>query len=373
MGKAMNSLFAVRCSLFAVRYPLFAIRHFPFFILNSSFLFGSAELRFAPVPHSSFLILHSSFLILNSFFLLLPFLSLSQTSSNQLQYLINPSSLAPALFDNSTRFSGFLTYRSEWTGFQGKPSDALIDISGVVHKKMYVGGEIRYQTATVFRSFYLSLKYAYQIRIQENQFLTLGINGVLYQNTLNLSDANILDPGDPLLQGRDRISQLKLNIGAGLSYRFKTFILSVYAPMLLKNNSIYDNAVEGSLSLPQNMLVYTSIDFIIDKKWILKPTFRANILTGLPSLLELSILAGKKDQFWASILFRSNMMMGLTVGGQLWKHLVISYGYEFFTGNKPGVNTGVHEITLGYKIGQPIVIIPELRDYLSAPRRRLSK
>ncbi len=294
---------------------------------------------------------------------------LAQSSANQMQYLINPSSLAPTLFEKSTRFSGFLTYRSSWTGFEGKPSSALIDISGVVNNKMYVGGEIRYQTATVFRSFYLSLKYALQLRLHEDQYLTLGINGVLYQNSLRLSEAIILDPNDPLIQGKERISQIKLNLGAGVSYRYKTFIFSIYAPMLLSNTSAYDNTVTGTLSLPQNMLVYTSLDLIFEKNWILKPTFRANILTGVPSLLELSLLAGKRDLFWFAALFRSNMMMGLSVGGQLLKHLVINYGYEFYTGNQPGVQTGFHEITLGYKIGQPIIIKPELRDYLSAPRR----
>jgi len=299
--------------------------------------------------------------------LLSPLSSLPQTSSNQLQYLINPSVLAPTLFDPLTRFSGFLSYRSEWTGFQGKPTTILLDISGVVHNKMYFGGEIRYQSATVFRSFYLALKYAYQIRIQEEQYLILGVNGILYQNILDLTQATILDPGDPLLQGKDRITQTKVNIGAGLAYRFKTFLISFYAPMLLNNRSAYDQAVEGSLSLPRNLLVYLSNDFIINRQWLLKPTFRANILTGFPTIFELSLLGGKVDQFWCSVLFRSTMMMGLSVGGQLWKHLVISYGYEFFIGNKPGVHTGTHEITLGYKIGTSKLITPELKDYFSTP------
>ncbi|MFH1296317.1 MAG: PorP/SprF family type IX secretion system membrane protein [Bacteroidota bacterium] len=297
---------------------------------------------------------------------LLPLPSLSQTSANQMQYLINPSCLSPALFENTTRFSGFLTYRSEWTGFQGKPSVALLDISGIAHNNMYFGGEIRYQTAMVFRSFYLALKYAYQIRIREEQYLTLGVNGIFYQNILDLTAATILDPGDPLLQGIDRITQTKVNIGAGLSYRFSSFILSFYAPMLLNNRSAYDQAVEGSLSLPQNLLVYISNDFIINREWLMKPTVRINILTGSPTLFELSLLAGKIDQFWFTAMFRSNMMMGLTVGGQLWKHVVISYGYEFFTGNSPGVHTGTHEITLGYKIGKTRIVKPELKDYFSA-------
>jgi type IX secretion system PorP/SprF family membrane protein len=308
--------------------------------------------------------------ILNSFLILLfliPHSSFSQTSSNQLQYLINPSVLAPTLFDPGTRFAGFLTYRSEWTGFQGKPSVALLDISGSIKNKMYLGGEIRYQSASVFRSFYLTLKYAHQIRIQDDQFLTLGINGVFYQNILDLTAATILDPYDPLLAGMDRITQSKANIGAGLAYRYKSFIFSFYAPMLLNNRSAYDPSVEGSLSLPQNMLVYISNDFIIDRKWLLKPTFRVNILTGMPSLFELSLLAGRIDQFWFSALYRSTMMMGLTVGAQLWKQLIISYGYEFFTGSTPGVHTGTHEITLGYRIGRSKVVTPELKDYFSAP------
>ena len=285
-----------------------------------------------------------------------------------MQYLINPSVLAPTLFDNTTHFSGFLTYRNEWTGFRGRPNTALVDISGVLHDKMYLGGEIRYQSASVFRSFYLAMKYACQIRIQQEQYLVLGLNGILYQNILDLTQAIILDPGDPLLQGKERITQTKLNIGAGLAYQFRTFILSFYAPMLLNNRSAYDQAVEGSLSLPRNLLVYISNDFIINREWILKPAFRVNILTGIPTLFELSLLGGKVDQYWISALFRSNMMMGLTVGGQLWKHLVISYGYEFYFGNKPGVHTGTHEITLGYKIGIPKIVNPEMKDYFSAPK-----
>ena len=287
----------------------------------------------------------------------------AQTSANQMQYLINPSCLAPTLFESTTSFSGFLTYRSEWAGFQGNPNVALLDISSTLKEKMYFGGEIRYQSATVFRSFYLALKYAYQLRIQDDQYLTFGVNAVFYQNILDIASATVLDPGDPLLEGKDRISQAKLNIGAGLSYRLKRFVLSFYAPMLLNNQSTYDQAVEGSLSLPQNMMIYISNDFIIQRTWLLKPTFRINILTVYPTLFELSLLTGKVDQFWFSALFRSNKIIGLTVGGQLWKHLVIGYGYEFFIGNTPGVRTGTHEITIGYKIGESKVVNPELKDY----------
>ena len=311
-----------------------------------------------------FLIPHSSFLIL---LILLPISSFSQTSSNQLQYLINPSVLSPALFDPDLHFSGFITYRSEWTGFQGKPTVALLDISGTLKNKMYLGGEIRYQSASVFRSFFLALKYAYRIRILDDQYLTLGINGVFYQNILDLNAATILDPADPLIRGQERITQSKGNIGAGLAYSFRNFTVCFYAPMLLNSSSAYDPLVEGSLSLPQNMLVYLSNDFIINRQWLVKPTFRFNILTGIPSFFELSLLAGRLDMFWASLLYRSNMTMGLTVGGELWKQLVISYGYEFFVGNSPGVHTGTHEITLGYKIGGTKIVNPELKDYFSAP------
>jgi len=287
----------------------------------------------------------------------------SQNNANEMQYLVNPSCLAPTLFENTTNFSGFFTYRSEWSGFQGNPSVALLDISGTLKDKMYFGGEIRYQGATVFHSFYLSLKYAFQIKIQEDQFLTLGLNPVFYQNILDISSATVFDPGDPLLEGKDRISQSKLNIGAGLSYRLKRFVLSFYAPMLLNNKSAYDESIEGSLSFPQNLMVYISNDFIAHRSWLVKPTLRINIITGSTTLFELSLLTGRIDQFWFSALYRSNKMLGLSVGGLLWKKVVISYGYEFFTGNNPGIHTGTHEITLGYKIGRSKIINPELKDY----------
>lgn len=315
-------------------------------------------------PYFSFLIPHSSLLIL-SFFLQLSRIN-AQSPSNQMQYLINPSVLSPCLFDNKIRFSGILTYRSEWSGFQGRPVSALLDVSGTVKGNMFFGGEIRFQASMVFRSFFLALKYAYQIRIQEEQYLTLGVNATIYQNILDLTQATVLDPADPLLQGKERITQTSLNIGAGLAYRFKTFIISFYAPLLLNNSSSYDRAVEGSLSLPRNLQAYISNDFLINREWMIKPVMRVNVITGLPTIFEVSILSEKIEQFWFAAQFRSSMILGFTVGGQLWKHLVLSYGYEFYTGNKPGASTGTHEITIGYRIGSARIITPELKDYFSA-------
>jgi len=298
----------------------------------------------------------------------------AQPSGNEMQYLINPSFLAPVLFEDGDRFLGFYTYRTDWTGFSGHPEEHYLDISGIIHQKMLLGGQIQYVTADIFRYFYFSLRYALKIRIAENHRLTLGIDGVFFNTIVDLTGAVVYDPMDPLINGKERISQVGFNIGAGLGYQLKTFSFCLYSPMLLNNRSEYDQAVETThLTLPRNLFIYLSNDFLIVRKWLIKPAFLVKMTSDAPTVMELSVIGGLADHFWLGMLYRTNKTMGITAGVEFWDRLLFSYGYEFFTGSTPGVHTGTHEITLGLKISNPKVVTPELKDYFTTPVSNPSK
>jgi len=126
--------------------------------------------------------------------------SLAQPSVNQEQYLLNPVVLSPSLFNRIASVGGFYSFRSDRSGFTGRPSLHLFDLSGIPNKNMLLDAQIRYIHANLFRSLYFTLGYAYQIRLSENKYLTLSISGALTHEVLDLTDAVVDDPNDPLFR-----------------------------------------------------------------------------------------------------------------------------------------------------------------------------
>ena len=281
------------------------------------------------------------------------------------QYLIAPATISPAFVGKDTRFQALLTSRIEWTNFKGHPLIGSFHLDGSLPKNMGIGGNIMYNKAGPLENLTINVSYAYHLQMAKEHWLSFGINGTYYQNVLDLTNAIVKDPNDPLLAGKSSISENYVNVGLGLLYSWKTLDISVAFPLLFNNRSFYsgDNIYSHVLTLDRNFLVYMGYTLQTKSDWSAQFSFLYRQTQYTPWSFDICVRTLYKDFISLGLIYRKNNVIGITGGIAFFKGLQFNYTYEYSPTAMLGKTSGTHEITLGYKLSEKRKK-PSLKDYM---------
>ncbi|MBE0648124.1 MAG: PorP/SprF family type IX secretion system membrane protein [Bacteroidales bacterium] len=281
------------------------------------------------------------------------------------QYLVSPSSISPAFVGKDVPFEVFLTSRIEWTNITDHPFIGSLNLAAALPKSMGVGGNILYNVAGPLENLTINLNYAYHLKVAADHMLSFGINGAYYQNVLDLTNAVIADPNDPVLAGRSSISESYFNVGLGLLYSWRTLDACVTFPLLFNNKTFYnsDKVYSHVLTLDRNFLVY--LGYLLQPKgdWGAHFSFLYRQTQYTPWSFDVAVRAIYKDMISFGLLYRKNNVIGITGGLSIAKGLKFNYTYEYSPSAMMGKSSGTHEITLGYKMLSKSVK-PSMKDYI---------
>jgi len=268
------------------------------------------------------------------------------------QYLVAPSSISPAFAGKESPFEVTLTSRIEWTSINGHPILGSLNMSGALPKNMALGGNILYNVAGPLENLTINLDYAYHLKVAADHMLSFGINGTYYQNVLDLTNAVLADPNDPVFSGRNSISESYFNMGLSLLYSWKTLDACVALPLLFNNRSFYNSDMIYShvLTLDRNFLIY--LGYMIEPKgdWKGKFSFLYRQTQYTPWSFDIAARAIYRDMIWFGLLYRKSNVIGVTGGLKIAKGLIFNYTYEYSPTAMMGKSGGTHEITLGYRM-----------------------
>ncbi len=301
-------------------------------------------------------------------FIAFVFITCSELYAQQLpvldNYLINPVSLSPSFAGLISPFQVYLTYRSSWTGLSGAPKVGYLSADGNVGKNMGVGGSLMVNQAGIFKNFALNLNYAYHLKLAESHTLSFGVNAAVYQNSLDISEAIVSNPQDPVLAGRDKLTETYVNAGFSMLYSWKELYFCFGFPLILNNRSLYSiTDTNHVLGLARNWVLYGSYTIVFNTPWKLKFDLLYRGTQFSPWTLDFSAMVKYQDSYWLGAFYRKNNIIGITAGFSIVKSLIINYNYEYSGFSMNGQSFGNHEFTLGYRLPVPEKKAPELKDY----------
>lgn len=298
------------------------------------------------------------------FFFNVYFFGYAQQLSFLDSYLINPVVISPAFTGKVNPFQAYLTYRREWVNIPGSAQIGSLNIDGALAKNMGVGGSVLLNKAGIFRNFSVNLNYAYHIQLAKEHVLSFAVNVALYQNSMDLTDAVVSDPQDPLLS-KDRITETYFNVGTSLLYNWKDLNVCVAFPLLFNNKTFYNSSIyDNVLTMDRNWLFYINYNLKFPSDWRLKFDLLFRQVQYSPWSLEFSTMVKYADNYWFGLFYRKGNIIGLTAGLAIINHIVINYNYEFSASAMMGKSGGTHEITLGYRLVKKI-IIPRIKEYIN--------
>ncbi len=262
-------------------------------------------------------------------------------------YLTNKFGFNPALAGNQ-RFTDLrLIHRSQWSGFEGKPTTSIVSINAPVNK-FGIGGYFYRDEAGLIRKSGGSATLAYHQPIDSNTTISVGLSGGFYQIRL-VNDAIQNNPNDPVLD-KGKLGTWSPDFSAGIQLDYKRLTLGFSVPQILAQKIDFDGTNSIKTVLDRHYFAYGSYLLPLNTKFALEPSILYKSFSAAPSQLDFS-LRGKFDNgFWLGGSFRTDDAFVLGLGLELQRY-TLAYAYDITRSNVRLNSAGSHEITLGYKFG----------------------
>ncbi|MDG5798817.1 type IX secretion system membrane protein PorP/SprF [Marinilabiliaceae bacterium ANBcel2] len=264
---------------------------------------------------------------------------IAQLNSNITQYINNPVWLNPAFAGTRNALAVDITTRQQWMGLDGAPSTYFVGTHAPINRTlMSIGGAVITDIAGPITNHQLSFSYSYLLRVNEQMFLSAGINGGAVNHSLNLSDLDIIDQNDPHFQ-QSIENEFKPLIGAGAVLFTPRWYAGFSSPQLLSNETDYPEISSLTYNAGRVNFFTAGINY----------TFTQDIRLRLFSLITLaenhinSYDIGAKAELLNKISvgfnYRHNNSAAIMAGYRINENIEIGYSYDF------PINDNLHNIS----------------------------
>ncbi len=264
------------------------------------------------------------------------------------RFLINPANAG-----YSEGLVGYLNYRNQWANVASSPTTGMLSLHSPLAKNSNIGTNIIYDRSDFVSTVQAMLAYAHDIKLATDHQLSLGVAFGVNHTQLNLSDAVVEDPNDPLL-AYGNVTSTAFDLDAGFKYKWKGLEIGASAPHLLESLAeIKNKGKEFSYDLSRHFRFYAGYDLWIKDKWLIGPSA---MVRWMPYKTNLSydgtLKLGYKEIVWASFTWRAETGPMAALGVKIADKFTIAYAYDFTLSGLDG-NPGSpwsNEIMIGFHL-----------------------
>ena len=279
-------------------------------------------------------------------FAAISFSLLSQQQTLSTNYLFNNYAYNPAVIGSKPYLQANMSYRDQWTGFEGAPRTYMLALYGPLKKAKNIGlgGTIISDQTGLIGSTSGYLSFAYHVKMNKKVRLGFGLSAGVKQYRVKLYDVKAYDEGDTYLTG----TTLNANVfdsNAGIYLYGERFFLGISSLNMLNNKITWKNAA-GRL-VPHYYAV-TGYNFKLGKDFAVQPSVMYKYTDPVPYQLEYSLKLTYKDMIWIGGNYRDKDGVAALFGVTVIKKLNIAYAYDYSLTSIKRYNQGSHEICLNY-------------------------
>lgn len=271
------------------------------------------------------------------------------------RYLYNPARAGAGDLGNI-----HMSYRKQWAEMPDAPDTKTLTVeSPLMGRKIGLGATLYSDNSHIFRELGGTITYAYHLNFGDSseQRLSLGLSGGFVHRSIRFDDVLVKDPDDPnILDANGK--NTSLDLGFGLSYRFKGLNVDLSVPQLSNSKIRYfdESGDETDFNLISHYLGSISYEAKVGKKetFYLQPLLLVRGAVGVPTQFDFHFNADWERKFWAGVGYRY-LTAGLSAstGFQVHDLFSVNYTLEAPIQYTDRLSNGfTHEFLLGFKIGQ---------------------
>jgi len=288
---------------------------------------------------------------------MLVFCFLSQVEAQQVslvdQYYINPGIYNPAAVGFNNQVQAYLLRNEKFRDFDGGQTFHSFTLdAGLKEGKYGLGINLTNNNIDIFNTTQAEFAYAYRIKIDDRQFLRLGLSVGLSDFRLNLGKANA-DMNDELLQG-DHYNNTEFVANIGAYYTNKQLTLGFAIPQLINQSNLSKYDANDLYRQSRHFLLSGSYEIPITniKDLSFVPNFMMRYIKNSPLQFDINALLKLKNKGWFAVNYRNKYAIGLNLGVNVLNNLKVGYSYNVNTQNTAHISTTNHEFLIGYSFSK---------------------
>lgn len=253
----------------------------------------------------------------------------------------NMFNVNPAYTGKDNGLNIVLSAQTQNKGVNYANKNYMFGMHSRISKKQAVGLRVISDSRGAFQVLKTDLSYAFIAKISEDMKFTLGLSGGLLKNNLLLNridNYQSLDQSDPTLT-KSYYNTNQFTAGLGFLYNYKGLDVSFSMPHIVATNQ------------PLNSYINTAVFYSIKagEEFKIIPWICYQNIPVTKDITSLFLKAQYNEVIWVQAGYQTNKsfcaMFGLNV-----ENLSFSYGYKSSNQYFNTVTSGLHEITVGFKI-----------------------
>jgi type IX secretion system PorP/SprF family membrane protein len=281
----------------------------------------------------------------------LPLLVKAQQYPFWTQYRSNLFMMNPAVAGTRQITDARISYRNQWTGFEGAPVTMGASFHAKVYKnKMGLGAYVFQDKIGPFTTLTSALAYSFKIKF-DDVALSFGANGSYNMQQVNTGYMTLQNTQDAAIINMASTGKANaFNAASGLMLYNDRFHIGFAINNLMGSTFKYDKKATqkvGEIKTVSHYCFSVGYNYAANPQFVWESNIMAVLVPGIPILLDYYLRLHYKGAFFVG----GGLRFGTAVVGQIgWTHneYQISYSYDYSTNNLKGTNNGSHEIKLVY-------------------------
>ena len=262
-------------------------------------------------------------------------------------------------------------YRDQWSAkrdnvIEGAPKTTSFSIHSPLKKEsfalgfFFVNDRLGLEQKNQF-----NMTYAYRISLGKKVKLSLGINAGILWYKLNVSEAIIVNPDDN--KYTNNVSTILPDVGAGIYIYHPNFYFGASVPNFVKSNLSNKGDQESNAKRTAHMVIMAGGVIPITKHIKIRPQMQYNYLASVvqkvPHTFDFNVSLMLYEKINVGVQYHTafrnkNNDIKLTNPDsfnfmlEVWptKQIMIGYSYDYTLSKLSSVNSGSHEIIVGFDI-----------------------
>ena len=265
------------------------------------------------------------------------------------QFPFNPLAVNPAYAGCKGGFSGVVSARNQWTGFNGAPKTmALCLHTSLKDNKMGLGLRLRDEKNVFDQKIEASLCYAYRFKVANGK-LGFGISAGISNINYNWFNVEFKDKTDKFASlGKTNI--MLPRVDAGILFNNQKSYISLSGTHLFDFSSKnVDPSFYNSNLSPHLYFIYSRAIKLNDNL-TLNPALNAKWAKADNLSIDINLYAKLKEVLWLGVGYRTNNTLIFLAQVMINKKYKIGYSYDYFMNQNTLGRYATHEIILGFDL-----------------------
>ncbi len=265
-----------------------------------------------------------------------------------MQNLVRPT-VNPAYTGLDGIYDVVVLNRQQWVGFEDAPRSIFLGANVPLgSQNAGVGFDVQQQSSGPLTQSGIFMNYSYTINTSENSNLSLGLRGGFNNYRISLNELSLIDQGDILFE--TNVENLLLpNFGVGIHYTFKNYYADFSIPLLLRNEFSPEKQDREGMENKEDRLynIQSGAKFKLIEGFELNSNMAIWFAKGIAPLVDIRLSAIVKDAAGFGIAYRFAGSFGAFISYKV-DNFILAYAYELPLAYDYQINSGTHEIVLGF-------------------------